>query len=68
MRLCPKCKKSRRDLQKIVKGKDKKKYMITFCGTCLYNFEIEDSDGGTLPSDVMLKPGLPLWENGKFIS
>jgi hypothetical protein len=68
MKLCPKCNKQRRELQKIVKGKKGKKYLITFCGSCLYNFDIEDSDGGTPPQDVMLKPGLPLWENGTFLS
>jgi hypothetical protein len=67
MKICPRCKKSCRELQKMVTGERGKKYLITFCGTCLFNFEIEDSDGGTPQADVMLKPGIPIWENGKFI-
>jgi hypothetical protein len=66
MKLCPICKKTRRELQKIVKGKDKK-WLISFCGACLFNFEIEESDGGTPQKDIMDKPGIPLFENGTFI-
>jgi transposase-like protein len=67
MKMCPICKKSRRELQKIVKGKGDKRYLITFCGTCLYNFDIDDSNGGTMPSDIMDKPGIPIWDGTKWL-
>lgn len=72
MVICPNCKRSARQLQMIVQDpkNKKKKWLITFCGTCKFNFDLEESIGGTTPQEEIDKPGrFPAWDpsQGKFI-
>ena len=68
MRICPRCKKSERELQTVVKDpKTKKHWLITHCGKCHYNYDLEEHKGGALPSEELAKPGTPVWDGFRFI-
>jgi hypothetical protein len=68
MRVCPRCKHSTRELERIEKDKKtKKKWLITFCGKCFYNYELEHKEDYPVIKEEMDKPGIPLWNEGKFI-
>jgi transcription elongation factor Elf1 len=62
MRICPRCKKSERELQTVVKdAKTKKHWLITYCGKCHFNYELEESKGGTTAQQEIDKPSEMPW-------
>jgi hypothetical protein len=60
MRICPKCNTHQRGLQKRVQDKKtKKNWLITYYGHCKFNFDIEESKGGTTAKEEPDKPWTP---------
>ena len=60
----------RKDRTKIVQDRTTgKRWMITYCERCHYNYDLEPSVGEVSPkeiAEIMELPGLPLWKDGKF--
>lgn len=68
MRLCPRCRLSRRDLQTVVKDvKTKKHWLVTYCAVCHYNFDLEESKGGTTAQQEIDKPSEMPWTKGWMV-
>ena len=71
MKLCPKCKIPIKERTKVAQDRlTNKRWMITYCDKCHFNFDLEPATGEVSPKeilDIMDIPAIPLWENGKFI-
>jgi len=62
MRICPKCQKHRRALQTVYKDKKtKKRWLVTYCGSCHFNFDIEDAPKGSTAQEEIDKPWVSKW-------
>jgi hypothetical protein len=49
MRVCPRCEKSRRTFEHVERDKKtKKKYLITSCVMCKFNFDLEEVKGNEI--------------------
>lgn len=61
MNICPQCQKSTKVRERITtEKKTKKKWFITFCAVCGYNYEIDEwKDKGISPKEEMEKYKLP---------
>jgi len=59
MRLCPRCEHNVKEMQTVLRDKEKKRWLVTFCNKCHFNFDIEEYLEKTTNEEEMEKYKFP---------